>query len=157
RVHRYAARRALADWSDRARSGVKRAIRATGYEPPSIEPTLKAVRHVDLGAAMNALGAWVKHDAELRIYRIRPDAAPPPEPGFIPQKDGVEALLKLEPAETRQSRQSFLKTALDRLESGQHIFTITRGGRLEQYLWLADERRGTLFSALEQSFPLTEP
>jgi hypothetical protein len=158
RVHRRPFERVLATWVSHARSAAKRVIQAVGIEPKAIVRTFVAAgRGRPIASGARVFGRWVRHDAELRLYTILPSAGPMPDPGVTISKDSIEDLLKFEPAEPWQSRQAFLAAALERLEDGEHVFTISNSKRLLHLGWLVPEQQETFFTEVGQPFTFPEP
>lgn len=157
RVHRRRFNRVLAVWLDRARATVKRVIQAVGMDLKAVSGVVASVRRGRIGSIVGLLWRWVKYDAELRLYAIQPSAGPTPDSATAIRKDRIEDLLAFRPAESWQSRHAFLSSALERMERGEHVFTISDGQRLLHYGWLVEEQSEAFFAEVGQPFRFPEP
>ena len=71
--------------------------------------------------------------------------------------DNLQHLDLYQPAETWQSKESFVRTALQRMESGEHIYTVVEGGKLLHYGWLVESQERAFFDEVDQFFAYPEP
>jgi CelD/BcsL family acetyltransferase involved in cellulose biosynthesis/RimJ/RimL family protein N-acetyltransferase len=91
------------------------------------------------------IGRWLRSDAEYRLYELPREEQRGGTGGRL-RVNQLRDLLRYEAvAPSDPSRTAFLKTALDRLEDGQMVFTYADERRLLHYSWLipAAERVGS--------------
>jgi hypothetical protein len=114
-----------------------------GLTPSEARFQLRRLRRPAVLAAelLQQMRDWIGATHELRVY-LRDTSAPiHSQTGIAVHRDALEDLLLYDPAEGGESRQAFLSSALRRLESGQHAYTVAEGGRLRCSAWL-DEQPG---------------
>jgi CelD/BcsL family acetyltransferase involved in cellulose biosynthesis/GNAT superfamily N-acetyltransferase len=91
---------------------------------------------------------WRAEEACVYVYDLaRRTAAPEAQ---LVKRDHIPDLLAYKPAETWQpSVNRFFKRALERLESGAHVYTRVEDERLEYYGWLIEPQGQTPITAIE--------
>lgn len=97
------------------------------------------VKHVRPAHLVRRVSAWVHSRQEIRIYRANRSAISL-SPAFIAhdvRRDALDDVLAYQPGAVRPSRVEFASTALARIESDQHPYTIADDGRLLHAAWLA--------------------
>lgn len=128
--------RAHAIWE--TKEATKRRLSRRGLSPAEARFRVRRLRQpaVLARALLHSVRDWAWSDHELRLY-LRDTARPLHDrTGITVRRDSLEDLLLYKPADGAESRQAFLSCALQRLESGQHAYTVTDGGRLRCCVWL---------------------
>jgi CelD/BcsL family acetyltransferase involved in cellulose biosynthesis/RimJ/RimL family protein N-acetyltransferase len=127
---------------------VKRAIRAARHTVSHLRPAdlpLKVARRVKRAV-------W--DDVELRIYRLGRASVTHPESVSL-ARDRFEDLACYAPAERWQpTTTAFLRSAMERLENGEHCYTYVEDGVLAHYGWLAERQESTFMEEVRQSWRL---
>jgi hypothetical protein len=95
-------------------------------------------------------------DSEYRIYSFAPGDMDHTPPTVAVLRDSLPDLLRYTPAEGWQSKQSFLSRSLARLESGEHVYTVSDGERLLHYGWLREHANKTFSTEVQQELPFPE-
>ena len=133
-ARRYRVQRALIDAGKRYLStdDVKAAL-------TRVRHVVRRMRPVDaLRLTGSALLTLVRPTRETRVYlQDAASAMARPAPTSL-RRDAIEDLLRYEPTEPAQAMYGeFLRTALDRLADGWHVYTRVEDGRLIQWGWMA--------------------
>jgi CelD/BcsL family acetyltransferase involved in cellulose biosynthesis/GNAT superfamily N-acetyltransferase len=137
---RYQLRRTLIEVARRSAAFAHVDLARQAHRAATLASRLRRARAVPL---MRSLGRratrWLGSRGEYRLYELPPARAPNGVPPRL-RVNQIGDLLLYEPvAPSDPSRTEFLKTALDRLEDGQSVFTFADGGRLLHYSWLIPE------------------
>ena len=149
---RYRQERRLIDAAKRhgvSTDAVKRALRRARHTIRHVRPAnvpqqiVRRVKRATWGAR------------ELRLYRF-PRGKPVTQPEwFDVPRDRIEDLACYAPVERWQpSAGSFLQTASERLEQGEHCYTYVEDGVLAHFGWLIDHQESTFLNEVNQSVAL---
>ena len=149
---RYRQQRRLIDAAKRrgvSTDAVKRALRAARHTVRHVRPAnvpMQAVRRIKR-ATWGAL--------ELRLYRF-PRGKPVVQPQwFRVERDRIEDLACYVPVERWQpSFGTFLQTASERLEQGEHCYTYAEDGVLAHFGWLIERQESTFLDEVNQRWTL---
>jgi CelD/BcsL family acetyltransferase involved in cellulose biosynthesis/RimJ/RimL family protein N-acetyltransferase len=88
-------------------------------------------------AARLAASVWERR--ETRVYILDAASATARTATTVMRRDAIEDLLCYEPTEPSQpTRADFMRTALERLGAGDHLYSRVEEGRLAQWGWLVD-------------------
>ena len=110
--------------------------------------------HSLVRAARNAIYERI----EFQIFTKDLPASPPaPVPSKLPARDSLSDLLKFEPTERWQAKQSFLASALRRFEAGEHAYTYALADRLLHYGWLVENQTRSFVTEVKQVIEFPDP
>jgi CelD/BcsL family acetyltransferase involved in cellulose biosynthesis/GNAT superfamily N-acetyltransferase len=112
-----------------------------------------ALRHLPRKILTRLSSRWSSRSESL-FYRLPAAAARAFEPVSMLSRDSVADLRYYRPAEeSDRSRQVFCNDAIERLEAGQHVYTLVENGLLVHYSWVIEEQE-TSASEFGQPFAL---
>jgi hypothetical protein len=83
---------------------------------------------------------WIGPQPQLLLYSMQLGEVGKGEDAGLVRRDGLPDLLAYRASEPWPSRQTFLATALTRLEDGMHAYTHVQNGRLLTCGWLAERQ-----------------
>lgn len=111
---------------------------------------LKRLRPSVVPAGLRLAGAWVSYAQETRFYRHQAGEFAEVAASEGIRRDCLEDLLSYHPTDVWSSRQDFMAQALQRIEEGQHIYTLVEDGELLHWAWLIERPNQ---ECLERLFP----
>ena len=149
---RWARRRAgLLDW---LRQRTKRGLVSVGMPPSDVRLTFERLRRARPSALLRKVGNWAGEYREVRVYRGDRAFATKFERDKRITANSIAELLSFEPAESWQSRETFLSRALTRLEQAETVYTISVGGRLAHSGWLVRNQTESRLTEVRQTIAL---
>ena len=143
-LHKSAGARAIRVYLTQMLDWLKGTAKSVGIVPDRVRRFYKCLQHIRLSNIVDMLSRAVWEKAELRIYRYTTGSLLSASYSGQMKKDYLPDLLKFDPAESSQTKGSFLAEALQRMERGEHIYTFASGERLLYYGWIS-ERQGEFF------------
>jgi CelD/BcsL family acetyltransferase involved in cellulose biosynthesis len=87
----------------------------------------------------NVARSWTYSSREMQVYGFAAASARNLVVPDLIRRDCLEDLLAYQPDHSCMCRQEFMSAAVERLESGQHVYTYAQNGRLMVFGWLAEE------------------
>ncbi|HEV8040009.1 MAG TPA: GNAT family N-acetyltransferase [Bryobacteraceae bacterium] len=153
RARRYA-------WKRKAIETGKRFVSADRFRH-AVRAFRRAIRVISAPGLGRKIGrravrsAW--DSCEYRIYRkaARDTLQQSIDPPRRMRRDCLEDLLCYRAAETWQPTLfEFLQTAMQRLEEGEHVYTLVENGLLVHYGWLIERQDVAYFPEVDQKFPM---
>ena len=116
------------------------------------------IRPVEIpGRLLRRIQKWISHQSEFRIYRV-PVSAAIPVGKRLCLRDSLDDLLHYEPSESWQpSRSAFIRTALERLAKGSHVYTMVLDGKLAHWGWLTEREDEAHLAEVRQTVPSWSP
>jgi CelD/BcsL family acetyltransferase involved in cellulose biosynthesis len=137
--------RTVALLSEKAYGVAKRGAALFGIRPQNVKSLLRALAGLRRTIRRPASGATQHTPSEMRIFSQPTSAAPLPETPDV-HKDSVSDLLDFAPPNRLDGTERFFADALRRLESGEHVYTLVRDGRLRQYVWVTENSKNSLLA-----------
>jgi len=146
--------RIRADLQDQLQRWAKRSLIAVGSSPSEARSALAKLRRARPATVLRKARNWVLEYRELRVYRCDRALAS----NFAQDERAVvnsfQDLLAFEPAESWQTREAFLSSALSRIESGESAYTIGIDGRLAHSGWLVRNQTESHMTEVQQTIAL---
>jgi len=130
----------------------KRAVRTVGIEPASLRSLVSRLKRFRLQSLPRRIKNLIRESREFRIYFMKVEHARQFEPAEEFARDRLTDLLAFHPYESWQTRQRFLSSALDRIESGCHAYSFVKDGKLLHCGWLADRQETAYFTEVGQKY-----
>lgn len=134
-------------------------LRFTGLKPQQVRSFAGKVAHKTRHptATTRHLASLMPQTIEYRVYRLadnleRRNSQQLPAQTIEPSIDSAEDLLLFDSAAVGCRRQDFLAAALERLERGQHCYTIVENGRLVHYGWRAAKQASSFFTEVQENY-----
>lgn len=140
-----------------ALDGIRSTLRAFGISPLTARRQVMKLARPNVHAIKTKIAGSLWTDKEYRIYVSESPREPDAEEGLNHvQRNCIQHLLLFEPAEPWQSRQRFMQEALNRLEQGEHVYTIADDNVLQHYGWFIELQEEAYFSEVEQRYRYPE-
>lgn len=131
---------------------VKKCLKLVNITPSEIRQLFALIKRINTKSLINRLRFFLPETVEMRIYRHTLASPQQFASKGRMKKDNLTDILKFTVAESWQDKQSFCSSALGRLESGEHCYTISSDERLLHYGWLIEEQRESFVSEVQQSY-----
>jgi len=128
-------------------------LRVTPAKMRAVLTKVKRIRPIGTPlATIRKASGWVYRRREMLVYRYAVQDIPAFEPEFVMSRDNLDDLLAYHPAEAWQTRNGFLRAALQRIEAGLHAYTHAEDGRLLHYGWLIERQEKSFLTEVRQEF-----
>jgi CelD/BcsL family acetyltransferase involved in cellulose biosynthesis len=141
-----------------AQSGLLKLIKGgaarLGLSNDALKSVATRLRVAKPANAYRELRAWVGCEREMTVYRIDRALAKNPARDGRFQRDSLGDLLLFAPAGPHASGQGILSSSLSRLENGESVVTLTKGGRLALYGWMAVDQTEYILEEVNQPMAL---
>jgi RimJ/RimL family protein N-acetyltransferase len=138
--------------NERLTSVAKRCLAMAHVTPAQARAASARLARAKPASVAREIEARLWLDREYRVYYYPAAAARQLDAEAVFSRDRPADLLSFEPTEPWQSRQTFLATALKRLENGNHVYTLVENDRLVHCGWLIERQVETFFPEVDQSF-----
>jgi CelD/BcsL family acetyltransferase involved in cellulose biosynthesis/RimJ/RimL family protein N-acetyltransferase len=131
-------------------------------DPARAKHVARAVRHKAAlvraggiaGSLWRRLRRYGYERREYRVYRYAPAAVPKPVAAAM-RRDCLRDLILYAPTESWQPRlDEFLRTAAERLEKGEHVYTLVQDGRLACWGWMIEQQAQAFISEVGQTLEM---
>lgn len=155
-VYRSNSVRRIADTTARIMAWSKNCAAKAGVQPADMRRVLAALKHVRPAKLLRRSRDWIGTRRELRIYRLDRESARDFQYDPRVAENSLADLLCFKPAESWQTKEAFLSSALARLEHGQSVFSIAVEGRLASYGWMVKNEIQSVATEVQQSIALAE-
>ncbi len=134
-----------------------RSLAATfGLQPAAARRLLKSLGRLRLASVSRKLQRTLYEKVEFRVYRHTVTSAATRVDPVPVRCDDLCDLLKFRPAERWHETQAFLSAALQRIERGEHVYTLADDHKLLHYGWLIDDQTHACFIEVQQGFEFPE-
>jgi RimJ/RimL family protein N-acetyltransferase len=142
-------------------TGVKRALQTRHIAPADASDAVAQLRHKLAHLKLTTVPPKLFKVArgklwetrEMRIYTYDVAAARELRVPQMMKRDSLSDLLAYRPSEAWQPRLNhFLKSALDSLEAGTHVYTYVADGQLLHYGWLIERQRKSFITEVGHDF-----
>lgn len=150
-VYRSACARIQADTLDWLSQLVKRCLDRAGITTANVKLTLARLRRARPSSIFRKIRNWVGIDRELRVYRGDRALAERYRRDERVRCNSLSDLLSFEAVESWQTRDTFLSSALARLERGEFVYTVSIDNRLGHYGWMVVNQTESYTSDVKQT------
>ncbi len=140
------------DLDDRVVNAAKRCLGLVGVTPAHVRSALAWLSRIKPSSLLRHARNKTWQSKEMRVYYYDAAAARRFNPDRIFSRDKLLDLLAFEPSEPGLSRRNFLMSARERLEEGQHAYSLVENGRLVYSGWLIHRQEESFFNEVEQSY-----
>lgn len=96
------------------------------------------------------LARWAWYEHEMTVYSLRLDSFVPGPADAAVGRDCWEHLQCYQPRRRLPGREAFLALARERLESGEHVYSVCEDGQLLAWAWMVPNQRKSWLPAVRQ-------
>jgi CelD/BcsL family acetyltransferase involved in cellulose biosynthesis/RimJ/RimL family protein N-acetyltransferase len=132
----------------------KRYAAVVGVTPVRVRETVSRLRRARVASVLRNIGHLICTRREFRVYRAERTLAEARHYDERVHCNALSDLVAFEPAESWQTRASFLSSALQRLERGESVYTVKIDDRLAHSGWLVANQSESCMTEVQQSLSL---
>lgn len=135
----------------------RQVLQKMGVEVSTIKKAVKWFSHITPRKIITKFTKKPNTVDEFRVYRIkRSSLLDKPSVASASEINNIEHLLSFKPAESWQTRQTFMNQAIHRIESGQQVYSIAKDHQLIHYGWLQKSAKESFFTEVGKPYSYPE-